>query len=82
MEELLSNDIPVTIIPDTSVAHLMSDVDLVLIGAVAVVENGGILNSVCLFSASVAHTGLDRNLPDQSRRLRPQHSRLLCRAEF
>lgn len=42
----MSHDIPVTIIPDTSVAHIMSDVDLVLIGAVAVVENGGILNNV------------------------------------
>lgn len=50
MEELLSHDIPVTIIPDTSVAHIMSDVDLVLIGAVAVVENGGILNNVGFFT--------------------------------
>lgn len=43
---LLEHDIPVTIVADSLVAHIMSQVDLVLVGAVAVVENGGLLNKV------------------------------------
>lgn len=36
-----------TVIPDSSVAHIMTQVDIVLVGAFAVVESGGILNQVC-----------------------------------
>jgi translation initiation factor 2B subunit (eIF-2B alpha/beta/delta family) len=43
---LLSKGIQVTVIPDSSVAHIMSEVDIVLVGAFAVVESGGILNQV------------------------------------
>lgn len=43
---LLEYDIPVTLVADSLVAHIMAQVDLVLVGAVAVVENGGLLNKV------------------------------------
>lgn len=45
-QSLLEGGVPVTIIPDSSVALIMADVDMVLVGAVGVVENGGILNQV------------------------------------
>jgi translation initiation factor eIF-2B subunit alpha len=44
---LLKHGLPVTLIPDTAVATIMSTVDLVMVGAEAVVENGGIINKVC-----------------------------------
>jgi len=59
VEELLSHDIPVTIIPDTSVAYIMSDVDLVLIGSVAVVESGGILNTIGTYQISLIASALN-----------------------
>lgn len=39
-------NITTKLIPDTTVAYIMNDIDLVLVGAEAVVENGGILNTV------------------------------------
>lgn len=39
-------NIPVTLIMDAAVAHFMERVDLVLMGAEAIVENGGIINKV------------------------------------
>jgi len=55
-EVLLKNGIPVTVIPDSSVAHFMGNVNMVLVGAVAVVENGGILNQIGTYQISiVAH---------------------------
>lgn len=38
--------IPVTLISDSSAAHMMDQVDLVFVGAEAVVENGGIINNM------------------------------------
>jgi len=45
-------DIPVTVIPDSGVAFFMERVDLVVVGAEAVVESGGIVNR--LGTASIA----------------------------
>jgi translation initiation factor eIF-2B subunit alpha len=36
----------VTIVPDSSIGFIMEKVDYVLVGAEAVVENGGIINKV------------------------------------
>lgn len=36
----------VTIVPDSTVGFIMEKVDYVLVGAEAVVENGGIINKV------------------------------------
>lgn len=38
--------IPTTLISDSSAAHMMDQVDLVFVGAEAVVENGGIINNM------------------------------------
>ena len=38
--------IPVTVIMDNAVAYFMETVDLVLLGAEGIVENGGVINKV------------------------------------
>jgi translation initiation factor eIF-2B subunit alpha len=50
---LIQKKIPVTIIADSAVAYLMSDMDLVLFGANHVVENGGVLNEVGTYTISI-----------------------------
>jgi len=52
-EILLKRNVPVTIIADSTVAYIMSDVDLVLVGAVNVVENGGVLNEIGTYQLSI-----------------------------
>ena len=44
--ELQENGIHTTLIPDSSVGYFMSRVNLVIMGAEAVVETGGILNKL------------------------------------
>uniref|UniRef100_A0A6B2LBD4 Translation initiation factor eIF2B subunit alpha n=1 Tax=Arcella intermedia TaxID=1963864 RepID=A0A6B2LBD4_9EUKA len=53
VDALLEKKIPTTIIADTTVAHIMSDIDLVLVGAAHVVENGGVLNEVGTYQLSI-----------------------------
>lgn len=47
------HELDISIVRDSTVAAIMSDVDFVLIGAEGVVESGGIINTVrrlaCLF---------------------------------
>eukprot|EP01130_Rhizamoeba_saxonica_P012424 TRINITY_DN5239_c0_g1_i4.p1 TRINITY_DN5239_c0_g1~~TRINITY_DN5239_c0_g1_i4.p1 ORF type:complete len:217 (-),score=57.47 TRINITY_DN5239_c0_g1_i4:352-1002(-) len=43
---LMERNIPVTLMPISAAAYVMKDVDLVLVGAEVVVENGGIINTV------------------------------------
>jgi translation initiation factor eIF-2B subunit alpha len=43
---LAAEGIPVTLISDSAAAHMMDQVDLVFVGAEAVVENGGIINNM------------------------------------
>jgi len=45
-KKLLAAGIPVTMTLDSAVGYIMEQVDLVLVGAEAVVENGGIINKV------------------------------------
>jgi len=45
-QELLNAGIPTTIILDSAVGYMMENVDLVLVGAEGVVENGGIINKI------------------------------------
>ena len=45
-QQLASRSIPVQIVLDSAVAHVMERVDMVLVGADAVVENGGIIAQV------------------------------------
>jgi translation initiation factor eIF-2B subunit alpha len=48
--------IPVTVIMDNAVAYFMETVDLVLLGAEGIVENGGVINKVGSYQISiVAH---------------------------
>jgi hypothetical protein len=46
VETLLKHNLPVTLISDSTVGAIMDKVDMVLVGAEAVVENGGIINKV------------------------------------
>lgn len=43
---LAAEGIPVTLISDSAAAHMMDQVDMVFVGAEAVVENGGIINNM------------------------------------
>uniref|UniRef100_A0A7S3D0I0 Translation initiation factor eIF2B subunit alpha n=1 Tax=Palpitomonas bilix TaxID=652834 RepID=A0A7S3D0I0_9EUKA len=54
MANELKEYVPVTLIMDTAVAHYMEKVDLVVVGAEGVVENGGIIGPVGTFSMAVA----------------------------
>ncbi len=45
-KELLSYNIPIEVIADSAVASVMSRVDIVLSGAEAVVESGGIISQI------------------------------------
>ena len=49
--------VPFTVVPDAAVGYIMDNVDLVIVGAEGVVENGGIINKV---GASVLHRSLLR----------------------
>ncbi|OQR91934.1 translation initiation factor eIF-2B subunit alpha [Achlya hypogyna] len=55
--ELLSNaGIPTTVIVDAAMGYYMEKVDMVIVGAEGVVENGGIVNKIGTFSAAmIAH---------------------------
>lgn len=44
--QLTKDGVSVTMIADSYIASVMQKVDLVLFGAVAIVENGGLLNKV------------------------------------
>eukprot|EP00049_Salpingoeca_infusionum_P015716 m.307958 g.307958 ORF g.307958 m.307958 type:complete len:341 (-) comp15938_c0_seq6:3450-4472(-) len=56
-EALHKHGIPVTLIPDTAVALVMEQVDFVIVGAEAVVESGGVINTTgTLNVAMVAKT--------------------------
>lgn len=46
VEELKEKGIPSTLILDASIGYVMSEINLVLLGAEGVVESGGILNRV------------------------------------
>jgi len=61
VETFLSHGIQVTVITDSSVAHIMADVDIVLVGALAVVESGGILNQIGTYQISIVASAL--NIP-------------------
>ncbi|OWK14883.1 EIF2B1 [Cervus elaphus hippelaphus] len=50
-------NVPVTVVLDAAVGYIMEKVDLVIVGAEGVVENGGIINKV---GASVLHRSLLR----------------------
>jgi len=45
--------IPVTVIMDSGVGHIMELVDVVLVGAEAIVENGGIINKLGTYQISI-----------------------------
>ena len=55
LEEL---KVPTKIVVDSAAASVMHNVDYVLVGAEAVVENGGVINRVGLFVSS----HLDRDI--------------------
>eukprot|EP00048_Salpingoeca_helianthica_P017214 m.236092 g.236092 ORF g.236092 m.236092 type:complete len:302 (-) comp20422_c0_seq1:77-982(-) len=54
MELLTDAGIPVTLIPDAAVGYIIERVDFVIVGAEAVVESGGIVNSIGTYQMSMA----------------------------
>jgi len=52
-KRLHAANIPVTLIMDAAVAYFMECVDLVLIGAEGIVENGGIINKIGSYQTSI-----------------------------
>ncbi|KAL5110954.1 Translation initiation factor eIF-2B subunit alpha [Taenia crassiceps] len=56
VQELRKRGVPSSCVPDTAVAYLMPQIDAVVLGAEAVVENGGVLNALGSCSISmIAH---------------------------
>jgi len=55
---LLEKNVPVTLIADSTVAYVMNTIDLVLVGAEAVVENGGILSTIGTYQVSIVAKAL------------------------
>eukprot|EP01094_Clydonella_sp_ATCC50884_P019222 TRINITY_DN3708_c0_g1_i2.p1 TRINITY_DN3708_c0_g1~~TRINITY_DN3708_c0_g1_i2.p1 ORF type:complete len:320 (-),score=106.05 TRINITY_DN3708_c0_g1_i2:249-1208(-) len=60
--ELHKHGIPTTLIMDSAAAHLMQKIDFVLVGAEAVVENGGIINKIGTFQLAIAAKAFSRPL--------------------
>ena len=55
-KHLESLGIPVVVIPDSAVGYIIDKVDMVLVGAEGVVENGGLINAIGTYQiAMVAH---------------------------
>ncbi|KAJ1918083.1 translation initiation factor eIF-2B subunit alpha [Mycoemilia scoparia] len=52
-QELRSLDIPTKVILDTAVGYIIEKVDLVLVGAEGVVENGGLINKVGTYQLAI-----------------------------
>ncbi|PNW72518.1 hypothetical protein CHLRE_16g687518v5 [Chlamydomonas reinhardtii] len=53
-KKLDAENIPVTLVLDSCVAYIMDRVDMVLVGADAVVENGGIINKLGTYGIALA----------------------------
>jgi translation initiation factor eIF-2B subunit alpha len=60
LERLLQKQISVTLIPDTTVAYIMDQVDMVLVGAEAVVENGGVINRIGTYQIAIVAKALNK----------------------
>lgn len=52
--------IPVTMITDSAAAHVMEKVDMVLVGAEAVVESGGLINEIGTYQLSLIAKSLSK----------------------
>jgi len=60
-EKILSkHNIPCTVILDSAVGYIMERVDMVLLGAEAVVESGGIINKIGSFQISVMAKAMNK----------------------
>jgi translation initiation factor eIF-2B subunit alpha len=59
---LATERVPVTLVPDSAAAHFLERADMVLIGAEAIVENGGVLNKVGTFGLALAAAALRKPL--------------------
>jgi translation initiation factor eIF-2B subunit alpha len=58
--ELKEHGIPVSLIVDGAIGYIMEQVDLVLLGAEGIVENGGIINKVGSYQASIVAKSMQR----------------------
>jgi translation initiation factor eIF-2B subunit alpha len=50
---LIERGVQVTLIADSAVGYIMNDIDMVLVGAKSVVENGGIINTIGSYQISL-----------------------------
>jgi translation initiation factor eIF-2B subunit alpha len=60
VDTLLKNKVPITIIPDSTAAYIMNQVDMVLVGAEAVVENGGVINKVGTYQIGILAKAMNK----------------------
>lgn len=60
-EKLGEAGIPTTVILDSAVGYFMEQTDMVIVGAEGVVENGGIVNSVCSGKLPISAHGWQTN---------------------
>lgn len=54
--------LPVTLVLDSAVAHVMDKVDMVIVGADAVTENGGVISQVGTYQIAVIAAALGKLL--------------------
>ncbi|RLN84227.1 hypothetical protein BBJ28_00016064 [Nothophytophthora sp. Chile5] len=59
-KQLAEVGIPTTVILDSAVGYYMEQMDIVIVGAEGVVENGGIVNSIGTYSAAVIAQALNK----------------------
>merc|ERR1711982_222488 len=52
--------IPCTVVLDAAVGHVMETVDLVIVGAEGVVENGGIINKIGTYGLAIVAKTLNK----------------------
>eukprot|EP01116_Phalansterium_solitarium_P001424 TRINITY_DN11220_c0_g1_i1.p1 TRINITY_DN11220_c0_g1~~TRINITY_DN11220_c0_g1_i1.p1 ORF type:complete len:295 (+),score=79.36 TRINITY_DN11220_c0_g1_i1:32-886(+) len=57
---LQAASIPVQVVVDAAVAHVMDQVDLVLVGSEGIVENGGIINKVGTYQMALVASALNK----------------------
>eukprot|EP00163_Fabomonas_tropica_P012014 TRINITY_DN2308_c0_g1_i5.p2 TRINITY_DN2308_c0_g1~~TRINITY_DN2308_c0_g1_i5.p2 ORF type:complete len:152 (+),score=37.71 TRINITY_DN2308_c0_g1_i5:754-1209(+) len=62
VKHLVEAGIPVTVVLDAGVARVMEKVDLVIVGAEGVVENGGIINKIGTYQVTMAANSLKKRV--------------------
>ena len=57
---LQEHGIPVTLVTDVAVAHYMEKVDMIIVGAEGIVENGGIINKIGTYQIAIVAAAFNK----------------------